>query len=61
MQKRVVSVVSLCFLLLSILVFTTVVQANDLDTVAYINIAADGWSVQLWPDNHFDPKTILPT
>jgi hypothetical protein len=55
-QKRVVSVVSLCFLLLSILVFTTVVQANDLDTVAYINIAADGWSVQLWPDNHFDPE-----
>src|SRR5690554_6646659 len=56
MQKRVVSFASLCFLLLSILVLTNVVQANDLDTVAYINIAADDWTVELWPEQHFDPE-----
>ena len=55
MQRRRVSVVALCFLLLSMVLMAQVVQADELETVAYINIAADNWTVQLWPENHFDP------
>lgn len=56
MQRRRVSVVALCFLLLSMVLMAQVVQADELETVAYINIAADNWTVQLWPENHFDPE-----
>jgi len=55
-KKGRVSIVALCFLLLSILFMTSVVGADDADTVAYINIAADDWTVQIWPDNYFDPE-----
>ncbi|MDI9413011.1 MAG: hypothetical protein QM401_05500, partial [Bacillota bacterium] len=51
MHKRIILLVSLCFLL-----FGGLVLANDSNTVAYINIAADGWSVQIWPDNYFDAE-----
>lgn len=56
MQRKVLLIVSLCFLLFCGLAFGNAVYANDLDTIAYINIAADGWSVQIWPDNYFDPE-----
>lgn len=65
MQKRVVLFVSLCFLLFGGLMLANVTHASDVDTVAYINIAADDWSVELWPENHFDaennPTDVIAT